>query len=145
RKLDGVSSGIAVITIADGDNRIIVVPGANGQLKPEAILEQEQLIAESDLVLLQLEIPLDTVAEAVRIAAKHKVPIMLNPAPADQLTPELMNSITWLTPNEHELMLMFGAAADHKADESNAAYHELISRMPGRIIMTKGGDGALWC
>ncbi|MGZ9586107.1 ribokinase [Paenibacillus marinisediminis] len=145
RKLDGVSSGIAVITIADGDNRIIVVPGANGQLKPAAILEQEKLIAESDLVLLQLEIPLETVAEAIRIAAKHRVPTMLNPAPADQLTPELMNSITWLTPNEHELKLMFAAVSNDEAEESDAAYHELLSRMPERIIMTKGGDGALWC
>lgn len=140
------SSGIAAITIADGDNRIIVVPGANGEVTPEVVRAQEQLIAQSDLVLLQLEIPLAAVKEAAKLAAKHQVPVMLNPAPAYKLDAELLQQITWLTPNEHELFLMFGESdIETSKDEPSTLTSELLQRMPERIVMTKGGDGALWC
>lgn len=141
-ELEHMSSGIASITIADGDNRIIVVPGANGAVTPEYIRQHEQRIADADLLLLQLEIPLEAVTEAVNIAHSHQVPIMLNPAPAQSLPESLHNQITWLTPNEHELLLLCQATAE--PDQLEAAYRELVASKPEKIVMTKGSDGALW-
>lgn len=142
-QLKETSSGIASITIADGDNRIIVVPGANGKVTPEYIRTNEQRIADSDLLLLQLEIPLDAVQEAVNIAHTYQVPIILNPAPAQKLPEALLNKITWLTPNEHELLHLFQASAT-EADQLDSTYREWVSGSLGKIVMTKGSDGALW-
>lgn len=140
--LEDQSSGIAAITIADGDNRIIVVPGANGAVTPAYVRQHEQRIADSDLLLLQLEIPLEAVTEAVNMAHKYQVPVMLNPAPAQLLPDSLIEKITWLTPNEHELLQLFQSNTGE--DQLETAYRELVASMPEKIIMTKGSDGALW-
>lgn len=157
--ISNVSSGIAAITIADGDNRIIVVPGANEAVTTELVTLHTKLIAESDLVVLQLEIPLESVRTAIDIANRHHVPVMLNPAPAVQLDPLLIDKISWVTPNEHELELMLGDSAfvqvQTSQDESNSPeknpvqtddfYRRMLQQLPGKVIMTKGSEGAYWC
>lgn len=102
-KVEDMSSGIALITIdADGDNSIIVAPGANQQMTPERAQLMEEVISEAKLILVQLEIPLDSVHEVVEIAHKHGVPVLLDPAPAQSLPEGLLRMVDYIVPNESE-------------------------------------------
>ncbi|MCG6172623.1 ribokinase [Anoxybacillus sp. LAT_35] len=95
-------TGIATIIISEGDNRIIVVPGANHALRSDDLERWEEKIATSDVCLLQLEIPLPVVERAVSIAKRNGVRVILNPAPAQPLPDTLLDQVDFLTPNEHE-------------------------------------------
>jgi len=95
-------TGIATIIISEGDNRIIVVPGANHALRSDDLERWEEKIATSDVCLLQLEIPLSVVERAVSIAKRNGVRVILNPAPAQPLPDTLLDQVDFLTPNEHE-------------------------------------------
>lgn len=97
-----IETGIATIIISEGDNRIIVVPGANHALCPDDVKRWEEKIATSDVCLLQLEIPLSVVEQAVSIATRHGVRVILNPAPAQPIPDVLLAQVDFLTPNEHE-------------------------------------------
>ncbi|MFT9848233.1 ribokinase [Aneurinibacillus sp. REN35] len=133
------ATGIASIVVENGDNSIIVVPGANHTVTPETVRRSEIAIQEADAVLLQLEIPLDAVVETVRIANAHHVPVIVNPAPAAQLPHDIMQSITVLTPNEYELAILLGEQAGDTAD-----FRERMASYPGCLVMTKGSDGAYY-
>ncbi|MGY4688885.1 ribokinase [Salibacterium sp. K-3] len=124
-------SGTASIILSEQDNRIIVVPGANQAVTPEVVEAHEHVIAESGIVLLQLEIPVESVAKAAELAAKHGTTVILNPAPVQELPGELLQNTDYFTPNEHELLHLFQNEAD------KALYHP-------RCIMTKGADGVLF-
>ncbi|WP_088102309.1 ribokinase [Halalkalibacter urbisdiaboli] len=97
------STGVASITLAEGDNRIIVVPGANEEVTAPFVSQFEKIIASSDVVLLQLEIPLKAVECALSLAKKHQVRTILNPAPIRSLPNSLLKDVTYFTPNEHEV------------------------------------------
>ncbi|OXB93068.1 ribokinase [Parageobacillus galactosidasius] len=120
-------TGIASITISEQDNRIIVVPGANHALRPEDIDRCEEMIAKSDVCVLQLEIPLSVVERAAFLAKKHGVRVILNPAPAQPLPQKLIEQVDFLTPNEHERDIIFEQVdADAFAD---------------KVIVTEGARG----
>ncbi|MEW5323301.1 ribokinase [Geobacillus thermoleovorans] len=124
-------TGIASITISEQDNRIIVVPGANHALTIEDINECESAIAESDVCLLQLEIPIPVVERAVAIAHRHGVRIIVNPAPAQPLPSLVLEQASFLTPNEHERAILF-AGMDEEA-------------FVDRFIVTEGAKGVrIW-
>ncbi|CEG28362.1 ribokinase [Bacillus sp. B-jedd] len=112
----GTSTGIATITLSGGDNSIIVVPGANFLVTPEFVGKQEEVIAASDIILLQLEIPLESVEKAAELAKRHGVKVLLNPAPFQPLPEGLMENVDILTPNEHEYKLLLHSSgwAEHK-------------------------------
>lgn len=124
-------SGIANILLSEGDNRIIVVPGANHQLTPEDIDHCEAAIASSELVVLQLEIPIPSVLRTLEIARRNQVPVILNPAPADGFSPEFLQYEPILTPNESEAAMMFGEN-----------WEQALEAHPNRLIVTLGRDGA---
>ncbi|WP_102275926.1 ribokinase [Cytobacillus massiliigabonensis] len=126
------STGTASITLYDGDNNIIVVPGANYHVTPDYIEGLEKIIAESDVVLLQLEIPLETVERTVEIARRHKATIILNPAPIQPLSKELLSKVNYITPNEHEQEMLL--TSFEWADEERK---EIIKK----CIVTKGSKG----
>jgi ribokinase len=128
------ATGIASITLTGGDNAILVVPGANHELSPGDLDRAHKAFADADVVLAQLEVPLATVLHAAQIARRLGKPFFLNPAPAVALPAELIELTSLLTPNEHEL-----ATALQTAD---ADWAEVLKRMPGRIAMTHGADGA---
>lgn len=124
-------TGIASITISEQDNRIIVVPGANHALTPEDLDSCESVIAESDVCLLQLEIPLPVVERAVSIAYRHGVRVIVNPAPAQPLPLVVLEQASFLTPNEHERTILFD-----KMDEEAFA---------DKLIVTEGAKGVrIW-
>ncbi|MCP3726140.1 ribokinase [Paraburkholderia sp. CNPSo 3272] len=130
------ATGIASITLSGGDNAIIVVPGANHELSPEDIDHASAAIAEADVVLAQLEVPYATVLHAARRAREHGKPFFLNPAPAVELSGELLELTTLLTPNQHELATAL--------QTPEGAWAEVIARSPVRIAMTHGKDGAYY-
>jgi ribokinase len=133
------TTGIASIVVENGDNSIIVVPGANHALNIERVRRAESAIREADAVLLQLEIPLETVAETVQIARRCNVPVIVNPAPAAQLPDEVLRDITILTPNEYELAILLGRQPEETKD-----FRTLMTAYNGKLVMTKGGDGAYY-
>ena len=102
-----VSSGVAAITIdADGQNQIIIVPGANGTFTVERLERSRELISRAGLILLQLEVPIDVVCAAARMARASGGLVILDPAPAQALAPEVLALADYVTPNETELAIL---------------------------------------
>lgn len=132
-KLDDASTGIANILLSGGDNRIIVVPGANEKLTKKRIREVENQIKASKLVMIQLEIPHEAIDETLKICSEHNIPVLCNPAPAQQFDLKWLDQITYLTPNEHECNVIFGTD-----------FEEMANRYPNKVIVTLGKEGALY-
>ncbi|OHX20951.1 ribokinase [Chromobacterium sphagni] len=130
------ATGIAVITVAGGDNAILVVPGANHLLQPAHLDAAEQAFIDADVILTQLEIPLETVQHAAMLAARHDKPLLLNPAPAIPLPEALLAQIALLTPNEHEFLTMLA--------QPDADWRALLVEQPGKLVMTHGRHGAYY-
>ena len=141
--LDNIPTGIAMIIINDGDNFIIVDPGANYKLSPENLDSIETLIESCSLVVLQLEIPLETVERAVYIAKKHGIKLLLNPAPAVRISDKLLSNIDILTPNESECKIITGLPLDTVEDAKNAALYLKSMGVP-QVIITLGGNGVVY-
>jgi len=143
RSVQEVSTGIASVLLTEGDNRIIVVSGANAMCSPDLIREFESAVADSDVILLQLEIPIETAMEATRIAKRHGKTVVLNPAPAAELPDELLRMIDVITPNRTELASLTGIPVDDKK-QLEAAMRKLTTRGPKRVVATLGGAGAAY-
>ena len=138
------ATGVAVITVCGGDNHIILDPGANHRLTPADLTARRELFARADLVLLQLEIPLDTVTAAARLARDCGAKVLLNPAPFQPLPDELLALTDVFVPNQHEAAGLVGRPADMPAQALDAA-RELIARGAGQVIVTLGEKGCVWC
>jgi ribokinase len=139
------ASGIALIMVDDaGMNSILVAPGANMLLSPADMDAAEEVIALAQVMLLQLEIPLETVMRAVQIAHAHGVKVVLNPAPAPPgcLPPELTCLVDVLAPNEFEAALLTGLPVDND-EQVRAAAAALRAKGAANVIITLGGRGAL--
>ena len=105
--LSGITTGTAHITLAEGDNSIIVIKGANDKVSRQMIDKDWDVISSSDLVMLQHEIPMDTIGYIIDRCFEAGVPLMLNPAPYMDIPKDWVRKVTYLTPNEHEAALMF--------------------------------------
>lgn len=139
----GAPSGIAIITVNDAaENTIVVAPGANALLDTAQVDEASEKIQSAAYLLIQLEIPLETVMHAAKMGFDHKVPIVLNPAPARVLPDELYQWISIITPNEKEATLLTGVEV---ADEMSArrAAKILADKGVSIVIITMGSRGAL--
>lgn len=106
------TTGIAMITVVNGDNCILLHAGANGCMKKDMIAGKQALIENAGAVILQLEIPMEAVAAAVQMAHNAQVPVFLNPAPAHPLPDEIYPMIDYLIPNEHEATALSGMEAE---------------------------------
>lgn len=136
-------TGTALIYVAeDGENCIAVAPGANRQLTPEAIENLTDRIAEADYLLLQLEIPMETVARAIEKAAEVGTRVILNPAPAMPLSDELLRKIYLITPNRTESATLTGSPVRTPEKASQAA-GLLLQKGVGNVVITLGSHGAL--
>lgn len=132
-------SGVALILVdRSGENVIAVAPGANGQLLPEHVLEAEAVFHGADAVLLQLEIPVESVSAAAKLAKSCGARVILNPAPASDLPPDLLSMVDVLTPNETEAALLSGGDGDPETLASR-----LLEMGPRCVVMTLGSSGAL--
>lgn len=140
---ENCSSGVAMICVEEsGENTITVVAGANGALTPQDVEANEALIATADAVLLQLEIPQETVQAAVALAGRLGVMTILDPAPAPERVPEAMLQADVLCPNQSEAEAITGIAIRRGKDAELAA-HWLQQRGVAMPIITLGAAGAL--
>jgi ribokinase len=142
RTVDSVSgpSGVALITRGqDGSNSIVVVAGANGTLTPKYIRRQEELIVNAGMILLQLEIPLDTVECVADIASHAGVPVMLDPAPSRILPPSLLQNVSWLTPNETETQFLIDRSL--RDISPNDAAEKLLASGARNVALKMGKNG----
>ncbi|MUG44068.1 ribokinase [Paenibacillus woosongensis] len=138
----GESSGIASILLVQGDNQIVVVPGANASCTPEDVYIHEELFAQADVVLLQLEIPVESAAAAAELAHKYGKAVILNPAPAQSLPEKLLENTDYITPNRSELGLLTGLEVSGAAWKSAA--EQLVRMGPGQAVVTLGSEGAAY-
>ena len=135
-------SGVALISVDDhGENSIVVAPGANSALCVEDIQRAEALINGADIVLTQLEIPLSTVEFIAAFIASSRKKLILNPAPASNLSDALLSNIYIITPNETEAGILSGITI---VDAETAAKAAAIIKLRGvqNVIITMGGHGA---
>ena len=137
------SSGIALITTAeDGQNAIVVVPGANGELSPRELEKHVALIREAGIILTQLEIPLETIELLATIARRENIPLMLDPAPARALPASLLASVDWLTPNETETQtLLQRASSELRSEKLEDAAQQLLQQGCRNVILKLGERG----
>ena len=136
-------TGVALINVdACGQNVIVVVSGSNMKLTPDDVRRKRQVFAKVSVLLLQLEIPLATVVEAVRLAKRQGVAIVLNPAPARALPRSLLRLVDFLTPNEIEAELLTGVPVRDCAAAEKAA-RQLLSSGVKNVIITLGDKGCL--
>ncbi|HUV68529.1 MAG TPA: ribokinase [Terracidiphilus sp.] len=130
-------SGLAPILVAEnGENSIVVIPGANGKMDPAAIDRESALIRSAGMVLCQLELPLETVAHTLALCAQAGVPILLDPAPAAPLPDAVFLQTTWFTPNETEAAFYLG----HNAAPEQAAQQLLDKGLQG-VVLKRGAEG----
>lgn len=133
--VEGTPTGIALITVGDNDNTIVIVAGANGKVDCAYIDSIAEELKKSDMVVLQHEIPIETVEYVVDFCHKNNISMVLNPAPACPLKQETIEKITYLTPNEHEAKILFG---DVERDE-------LLKQYPEKLFITLGSKGVSTC
>lgn len=139
RAMTGVGSPVID---ASGDNSIIIVPGANMLLMPEDIEKARDLITRSDMVMMQLENPVETVLFAAEIAHAAGVPVLLNPAPARSLPDELLALVDIIIPNEIEAEMLTGCNVADIASAQLAA-EKLLDRKIQSVVLTLGERGAM--
>jgi ribokinase len=138
-------SGVAMISVSEaGENSISVAAGANGKLTSDIIRRNESTIARASILLLQLETPLDAVAEAIDIAFRNGTRSVLNPAPARQIPDEVLAHLYCITPNEIEAQLLTGVPVVDEQSAVTAAEH-LLQRGSENVVITLGANGALLC
>lgn len=136
-------SGLAVVAVeSSGENAILVSSGANNRLRPADIGAARNLIAQADILLLQLEIPLDSVLAAIEIARDAGVRILLDPAPAPTNCPDELLAVDLLCPNESEAAALAGAPVT-TWEQAESAADELLRRGAANIVITLGARGAL--
>ena len=123
----GVSSGLAMIVVAEGDNAITVIPGANALVTPAYLQSVWPEIEKADIALLQNEIPAETVLWAAQRLHRAGKTVIYTPAPARPAEPALLDAVTYFTPNEHEARLVLG--------DETTALETLIARQGGKMIV----------
>lgn len=124
-------SGTAHIILAEGDNSIVVVKGANDHVTPEYVKDKRDFIKTCDLVMIQQEVPEVTVIETARLCQELGVPLLLNPAPAREIPDRVVEQVSYLTPNEHEAALLFQGEELAKA----------LKKYPNKLFITEGAAG----
>lgn len=134
KTIAGENSGTAHITVAEDDNTIIVIKAANDLVDSSLIDEAEPAIKEADLVLLQHEIPFAAIAYAVNKCHALGIPVLLNPAPVAPVADEILEKITYLTPNEHEAAILFG----------DIERRDILQKYAGKLLMTLGSQGVAY-
>lgn len=142
-KTGEVPTGIATITVVDGNNFIILDSGANAKLTPEVIEKYRALIVESDYCVMQLEIPVETVLKVCEIANDTGTKIILNPAPFKELPDEIFSQIDYIIPNEHEAHDLTGVYPDNE-ENTRKAILKLKKMGVKNVIITLGERGCAY-
>jgi ribokinase len=136
-RVDGPSGIASIAVAADGQNSIIVIPGANGRVTAEYLDRNAAIIQSAGIILCQLELPLETVAHALDLCSQFNVPVVLDPAPAASLPDSFWKRIAWFTPNETEAALYVGNGLS--AEE---AATRILARGADGIVLKRGASGS---
>ena len=140
---DDTTTGTAIIVVGEtGENMIVISPGANVKVSREDVKQSEDLLHQADLLLLQLEVPLETVEYAAYVASLHQTRVILNPAPAQKLPPGLISRVDYLIPNEIEASQLTGVEVRDIQSAEEAALKFFDIGVPV-VIITMGKNGAL--
>ena len=143
RQVKGVSSGVAPIFVEpSGQNRIIVVKGANEALKPADVDAAADILKTVDCIVLQFEIPLETVYYTIKFARKNGIRCILNPAPAQEVDLKALADLDYFVPNEHEAEAISGMPVRTVEDAKSCA-SKLLNFGMRRVIITLGANGSL--
>lgn len=130
------TTGLAIITTGENDNTIVVVAGANNCVDIAYVDSVREAILTCDLILLQHEIPQETIEYVVKLCEENGVAVILNPGPARPVKKEILDKVTYLTPNEHEAVILFGK--EH-------TFEELMKLHPEKLVITQGSRGVSTC
>ena len=137
------STGVAPILVDEtGQNSILVVKGANDLLTPADVDQASEALSQADCIVLQLEIPLETVYHTIELARSHGIRCILNPAPGQPLDLARITSVDYLIPNESEAEAIGGMAV-HSSEDAAACSRALLDRGLQRVVITLGAQGAL--
>src|SRR2546421_8045817 len=143
RQVSGVSSGVAPIFVdPSGQNRIIVVKGANDELKPRDVDAAADMLKSADCIVLQFEIPLETVYYTIKFARKNGIRCILNPAPAQPIDVAAIKDLDYFVPNESEAERISGMPVKNLEDAKKCA-QKLVADGIRRVIITLGENGSL--
>ncbi len=143
RIVDGVSSGVAPIFVEpNGQNRILVVKGANDTLKPADVDTAAEALRTVDTIVLQFEIPMETIAYTMHFARKNKIRCIVNPAPAQPVDAKQLGDADYFIPNETEAEVITGIAV-HSIEEAKKCAGALLQQGFRKVIITLGSRGAL--
>jgi len=141
---EGVPSGVAMILVDDhGENSIVVASGANAKVSPDDVDNAESLIASSDAVLLQLELPIATVVRAIHVARARQVAVVLDPAPISDSLPAAAYDVDLLNPNQVEASQLAGEPIGENLHSAKLVATELIRRGARSVVIKLGKRGAL--
>ncbi len=143
RVIEGVSSGVAPIFVdPSGQNRILVVKGANDQLKPSDVDAAADLLKKADCIVLQFEIPLETVYYTVQFARKNKIRCIVNPAPGQPIDVKGLSDLDYFVPNESEAETITGMPV-RNLDDAKKCAQKLLNDGIRRVLITLGANGSL--
>jgi ribokinase len=143
KQIEGVSSGVAPIFVEpNGQNRILVVKGANDRLKPADVDAAADLLKTVDCIVLQFEIPLETVYHCVRFARDNGIRCIVNPAPAQPVDLKALEGLDYFVPNESESETIAGMPVKN-VDDAKKVAEKLLSGGVKRVIITLGANGSL--
>lgn len=143
KRLDGVASGVAPIFVEpNGQNRIIVVKGANDRLLPADVDEAAPMLKQASCIILQFEIPLETVSYTIRFAKANGIRCILNPAPGQPVDLAALRDVDYFIPNESEAETIAGRPV-RNVDDARACAQQLVEAGLPRVIVTLGASGAL--
>lgn len=135
-------SGVALITVdAKGENTIVVAQGSNGTLSPDDLQKAEREFEQVEILLMQLEIPLQTVLHAAKLAKRYGKKVILNPAPAMPLPPELFSNVYIITPNKSETEALTGLEIKDMPSIKRAA-EKIKAKGVANVVITLGSEGA---
>jgi ribokinase len=143
KQVEGVSSGVAPIFVdSSGQNRILVVKGANDQLKPADIDAAADVLKNSNCIVLQFEIPLETVYYTIQFARRNNIRCVLNPAPAQPIDIKAIAGLDYFVPNESEAETIMGSVV-RTVDDARRCAEKFLSSGVRRVIVTLGANGSL--
>lgn len=143
KQIEGLSSGVAPIFVEpNGQNRIIVVKGANDAVKPADVDAAAQTLKIADCIVLQFEIPLETVYYTIAFARKHGIRCILNPAPAQPVDMAALKDLDYFVPNESEAETIAGVSVNSVASAKQCA-QKFLDHGVRRVIITLGANGSL--
>ena len=143
KQVEGLSSGVAPIFVEpNGQNRILVVKGANDALKPADVDEAAEVLKAADCIVLQFEIPVETVYYTIAFARKHRIRCILNPAPAQAIDMAALKGLDYFVPNESEAETITGSPVK-TVDDAKKCAEKLLDGGIRRVIITLGANGSL--